>query len=418
MNKKKRSKFKKFMVSLFIISVISLFILIYFVPNIGETFQRTRIVTYDSIQILDHIECYIIRDEAVVFSSVEGTIHYNISEGERVRKDTEILRVDMRNIDPSAENKLEVINQRIERIKNGESIFENDIKKIDDLIDSHIGEIRASKEKGDLSQVRKVEEKIKRLIDKKNIILNNTGLKDNSMEVLKQEKGQLENILNQSVAAYITENSGCISYYIDGYESVFTPANMYLLNKDELENMDMTGQDTVREKVLPNEPLYKIINGATWYVAAWVDSSKADKYIKGDTVFLNFPNGQTKGKIYDIIKEDNGNLVLIEIKHYYPEFWKLRKIDTEIIVANYEGIKLDNDSIVEVDGQIGVYIVDINGKYIFRPVKVIGSYENKTIIESGYYYIETEEGLEKVKTIDLYDEVLRNAKRKIDDLQE
>ncbi len=418
MSKKKQSKLKKVMITLFLVIVISLFFLIYFVPNIGDTFQKTRVVTYDSIQIMDHIECYIIRDETVAFSSVEGAIHYNISEGERVRKGTEILRVDMQKIDPSAENKLEVINQRIERINNGESIFENDIKKIEALIQMNIDEIRKSKDKGNLSQVRRIEEKIKRLIDKKNIILSNTGLKDNSMEALKQEKGQIENMLNQSVISYITGDSGRISYYIDGYESVFTPANMYLLNKDELENMDMTGQNTARVKTLPNEPLYKIICSSTWYIAAWVDENKADKYIKGNTVFFNFPNGQTKGYIYDIIKEDDGNLVLIEIDHYYPEYWKLRRIDTDIIVANYEGIKIDNDSIVEVEGQTGVFIVDINGNYVFRPVKIIGSDDKKTIVESGYYYVETEKGLEKVKTIDLYDEVLRNAKGKANDLQE
>ncbi len=413
MNKKKQSKFKKLIISLFMVAVVSLFILIYFVPNVGETFQKTRVVTYDTIQVTDRIDCYIIRNEKVIFSNVEGTIDYNISEGERVKKDKEILRINQEKVDPDAENKLELINQRIERINNGESIFESDINRIEAQIQTNIDEIRTAKDKGDLSLVRKIEEKMRRLIDKKNIILSNTGLKDNSIEVLKEERGQLENMLNQSVFSYKTQDAGLISYYVDGYESELTPINMYLLDKSELEETSMTGQDTYREKTFPNEPLYKIINSPVWYVATWVDSNKIDKYIIGNTVYLNFANGQTKGLIYDIIKDDIGNLVIIEIGHYYPDYWKLRKVTTDIIVANYEGIKIDNDSIVEVDGQAGVYTVDINGKYVFEPIKIIGSDGKKTIVESGYYYNETEEGLKKVKTIDLYDEVLRNTKRKL-----
>lgn len=413
MTKKKQSKFKKVIISLFVVTVISLFILIYFVPNVGETFQKTRVVNYDTIQVMDRIECYVIRNEKVVFSNVEGVIQYNISEGERVKKDKEVLRVNQEKIDPTAENKLELINQRIERINNGDSIFESDINKIEEHIKINIDEIRKATDEGNLSLVRKIEEKIKRLVDKKNIIMNNTGLKNSSIEILKEEKGQLENMLNQSIYFHKTQDAGLVSYYIDGYESEFTPENMCLLNKDELEKINMRGQDTYREKTFPNEPLYKVIHNPVWYVASWVDSKMIDNYIKGNTVYLNFPNGQTKGVIYDIIKDDNGYLVLIEIDQYYPDFWKLRKITTDIIVANYEGIQIDNDSIVSKEGQEGVYTVDINGNYVFEPIKIIGTDGKKTIVENGYYYIETKEGLEKVKTIDLYDEVLRNTKRKL-----
>ncbi|NLK73201.1 MAG: hypothetical protein GX285_09310 [Clostridiales bacterium] len=414
MVKKKSKKIKKFAVTLFAASVIILFVLIYFVPNFGDTFQRTRIATYDTIQIIDNIEGYVIRDESVVFSNIGGEIHYNVSDGENVKKGSEILRVNIQPIDPKTESKLEVINQRIESINSGGSIFENDIEKIEAQIKVYINDIRIAKDDGNLSEVRKISDKIDRLTDKKDIILKNTGLNSSSIENLEAERGQLQNIIDQSVVSFKTNNSGVISYYIDGYESEFTPLSMYLLKKDALAKMDVEAQDIYREKTFANEPLFKIINSSEWYVVTWVNNNRINNYKKGNTVYLNLPYKQTEGIIYDIIKDnENENLVIIQLDHYYPEFWKLRKIDTEIIVANYEGLSIDNDSIVEKDGQAGVYIIDIDGQHTFRPIKIVGSDDKKTIVESGYYYIQKENGSEKIKTIDLYDEILRNANKKI-----
>lgn len=412
-NKNKKTKpFKKVIISLFITSLIVLFVLIYCIPNVGETFQKTRIATYDTIQIIDNLECYIIRDETVFFSNTEGTIKYIASEGERVRKSSEILRVHVHDIDPTAESKLEVLNQRIEKINNGESIFENDLNKIEEKIASYAEDIRKATDEGNISEIKEFEEKILRLTEKKNIIMNNTGLKNDNIEALEQERNHLQSTISQSIVTFKSSEPGVISYYIDGYETELTPANMYLLNKEELDKIEIEVQNTFREKTLSNEPLFKMIHSSVWYVAAWVDDDKIDNYIKGNTVYLNLPNGQTKGVIYDIIVDEEKNLVLIKMNHYYPDYWQIRKINTEIIVANYEGLKIDNDSIIEVDGRLGVYVVNIDGEYTFMPIKVIGTDGKRTIVENGFFYVQADMGSEKVKTIDLYDEILRKVASK------
>lgn len=415
MNKKQKRKkrFKRFVITLFFAAVVVLFVLIYFVPNVGETLQKTRVATYDNIQIMDNMDCYIIRDETVFFSEEQGAVKYSVTEGERVKKGSEVVQVHIQDIDPTTESKLEVINQRIERLQNGENLFQNDITKIDELIQANINDLRELKEDGNIEGARKIEEKIKRYMDKKNIIINNTGLKNSNIEVLEEERNSLQKVINQSVISYRANYPGIISYCIDAYENELTPMNMYLLDKQELEKMDGAVQDTTREKTKTNEPIYKIVNSSVWYVAGWVTVDKVENYIQGNSVSLNLPDGQTKGIIYDIIMDEEFALVLIQMDHYYPEFWKNRKFNSDIIVADYEGLKIDNDSIAEVDEQKGVYVVDINGDYSFKPIKVIGTDGNKTIVESGYYYIQTEDGLDKVRTINLYDEVLRNASKNV-----
>lgn len=410
---KKNKNFKRFITTLFFTALIVLFILIYFVPNVGETFQKTRVATYDSIQIMDNLDCYVIRNETVFFSNQEGILKYNVDEGERVKKGIEVVKIHAQDIDPSTESKLEVINQRIERLKNGDNLFQNDINKIDELIQLDIDNLRTLQSEGNLAEARKIEEKIKRHMEKKNIIINNTGFKTSNIEALEQERNSLQNVINQSLISCRANYSGIISYYIDAYESELTTMNMYLLNKEEIEKIDGKVHDTTRNKTMAKEPIYKIVDSSVWYVAGWIGLDKVENYIKGNSIILNLPNGKTKGIIYDIIKDEEDALVLIKIKHYYPEFWKLRKINADIIVADYEGLKIDNDSIVEVDDQKGVYTVDISGDYKFKPIKIIGTDGKKTIVESGFYYVQTQNGLEKIKTLNLYDEVLRNAKKNV-----
>lgn len=409
--RKKGIEIKRALWVLFVLVMGILFFLIYFVPNIGETFQKTTIAQYNTIQILDEAECYIVRDETVYYSGAEGSIKYLVDEGERIKKGSEVVKVNMGKIDESMQSQLEIINQKIEQADAG-ALFENDIEVIDDLIKKEVDLLVEKKEQGNLSETKSIQERIDMLTDKKNIIMNNTGIRSGNIDFLKEERNELQSVLDKSTVSYKNAEAGTVSYYIDGYEEFFSKDSMYLLNKESLDNEIIKVENTYRDYVLKGEPIYKIINSSTWYAVLWIDLDKADNYKKGNTIVLNFDNGQTQGVIYDIITEESNAIIIVEIDRYYEDLYKIRKSNVKLVVADYSGLEIFTDSIVEVEGQLGVYVVGIGGEYDFRPIKIVGSDNDKTIVVNAKFQIQTDDGIKDVKTITLYDEILREADKK------
>ena len=310
MQKRKKVKAKKILLSLFIIAVLVLSVIIYIYPMVTGALAQTSIVEYGNLQVTARATCYFIRDENVVTAASSGNIQYYFEEGELVRKETKVLDI----------------------VPGGGS--------------------------------------------------------------------------------YVTNENKVISYYIDGYEDLFSPENMASLKKDAVESLDIQMNDTRRDYAVAGEPVYKEMDNSVWYVALWPKSEDVIKYKKGGPVYLNLPLGQVKGTTYDIIDSGDSWLVLLQFNRYYEDLPKLRKLDAEIITSNYEGLIIANRSITTKDGKPGVYVKDISGEFIFTPVSVIASDGEYSLVESSYYYEKTEDETVKVKTVDPYDEILNHPEKK------
>ena len=182
--------------------------------------------------------------------------------------------------------------------------------------------------------------------------------------------------------SYVSNENKVISYYIDGYEDLFSPENMASLKKDAVESLDIQMNDTRRDYAVAGEPVYKEMDNSVWYVALWPKSEDVIKYKKGSPVYLNLLLGQVKGTTYDIIDSGDSWLVLLQFNRYYEDLPKLRKLDAEIITSDYEGLIIANRSITTKDGKPGVYVKDISGEFIFTPVSVIAS-DGEYLVESS-----------------------------------
>lgn len=214
-----------------------------------------------------------------------------------------------------------------------------------------------------------------------------------------------------SATSYIAMDNRLVSYYVDGCEEIFTPDAMRTLNKEVIENLQIEVSNIKRDSAISGEPLYKAVDNSLWHVIFWVESDKVLKYTKGDTIYLNLPLGQVKGRTIEIIDNKGSWLIIAEFKCYYQELAKLRKIDAEIITADHEGLLISNKSITTKDGKPGVFVKDISGEFVFTPVSVITSDGEYSLVESSFYYDEDEDKNVRIKTVNAYDEILSNPER-------
>lgn len=309
---KKKKKYLKFLITLYLLVLVVLYIVIYAYPRVSGALTPTTILTYDELKVWDDITCYLVRNEQVYTSEVGGAVTYYAEEGALARRGSRIL------------------------------------------------------------------------------------------ELKPVSGGAIEN--------YSCQRNGLISYYIDGNESYYTPENMASLKADDVKKRDENPVNTKRDSVLSGEPLYKLVDNDVWYAVFWVDSTKVSKYQKGSSVTLELSMGSIPGTVYDIV--DNGDewLIILKFERYFVDMPMVRKVEATAVTQDYKGLLVPNESLVTVEGKLGVYVKDISGEYKFKQVKVITTDGESSLVKDSYFYEDTDKGSEKVDTVKIYDEILKNGK--------
>lgn len=211
---------------------------------------------------------------------------------------------------------------------------------------------------------------------------------------------------------YFTDDNYIISYYIDGQEEFFTPENIQTLRKERIQELEIVMADTRRETAVMGEALFKTVENGRWYGAFWVEQDDTVKYTKGTSVTLQLPKGDVKCRTLDIIDDQGQWLILLESDRYYEDLPKLRKENVTVVTSDYEGLLLANESIATEDGQPGVFVKDLGGDFVFRPVSVIASDGRFSLVEHAFFYRKIDGERKKIATVEAYDEILNDPERK------
>lgn len=399
----------------FIKLVFFMIILLYFIYEfiLGMFFQEplTEIVQYGSIDSQKEYECIIIRQESLIEAPMEGNMKYFAEEGEKVEKGFKVAEVYSSNMSDEDRNKLVDINRRILNIQTlEESIFDTDISKLDNEIASLIDSIKTSKIKGKYYEISSYKEELIDKLNKKNRISGGKSFSGINLESLQTEKNALEEKIDSSIVEMYSPDSGIISYYIDGVEEVLTPDNISNIKIDFIKSLDIKPNSMRHEKVIYNQPVFKVIDNTVWYIGIFTDSSDAKNFKVGNKLTVEMNNSKVTGVVDEIINNKDFSLIKVKIYQQAQDFHKERRAILNITMDNYEGLKINRDSIIDKNGQLGVYELDINKKTKFVPIKVIGYKEDNVIIMDSFYYENNDNDSKRINTVNLYDEILRNAK--------
>lgn len=210
---------------------------------------------------------------------------------------------------------------------------------------------------------------------------------------------------NVTLTQMNSEQKGIVSYYVDGYEGYFTPDKMDTLQYKDIEGVRIQPVNLTRKNTLVGEPLFKICEGDYWYMVAWVNPGNISKYEVGNTVKVDLPLAQIKANVERLVDQGDRWLVVMKTTRYYQDFARIRSANATIITQDYSGIKIRNSSITTQNGVAGVYIKSTNREFVFRPVKIITSDGNYSLVYVSNFY---DEDRKKIKTVKIYDEILKN----------
>ena len=408
---KNNQKIKMLLLKIIII-LIAILIIAYIIFEVGNLLlQPTDIVTVENGKISSETstEGYIIREETVLKGeNYKNGMSQIKAEGEKISVNENAFRYYTKD-EESLNNKIKELDNKIAEAQSEENnIFSSDVKVIENEIENKINQMNNVR---DAQKLQEYKGEIEELIKKKTRIIGELSPTGSYMKNLIQKRSEYEKQLNSGSEYMKAQNSGVVSYKVDGLEEKLNVNSLDNITEEFLNKLNLkTGQ------IIPSSnESGKIVNNYYCYIATVIKNNDTQKLEEGKYVKIRLTNGDEISAKVEKLKPDNDKYIaILKITKDVEELIEYRKINFDIIYWSYSGLKVPNTSLIEENGL--KYVVRVRAGYKDKIlVKVNKSNETYSIIED-YSTDELKElgwtsnEIVNNKSIGIYDEIMVNPK--------
>ena len=402
-------------IALVLVYIVFLFITTNFMGNnniVTETAYNYK--AYDIVES----RCYVARDEDYLPASSNGVLVYDVSDGDKVTSDGVIATAYATQEDVAALQQAEELDRKIEYLESLNSVNTSaniGIDTINGQINDRLLSVMKSINAHDYSGISHEEEDLLTSILRKQILTGEQGDISDKIADLKNQRAAI------SVGAPTgTVKAGSAGYFVskvDGYEKTFDITKLDELTVDDIENASPAEID-------PEAYTGKIIKNVNWYLLCPVTADEATALSHADqTVKIRLPSavdGEIPAKIIGVNAHADGEraVAIIQCNYMNDALSKLRRENIEIIVNEYEGLKISKAALHDDDitytttddkGNDTEHTERVQGVYVVYGVELV--FKQVAIDYSGDDYIicnpAPKEGtLLNGSTVSLYDKVV------------
>ncbi len=361
--------------------------------------KLTETVVYGQLNIENTYDGIIFRNELIVGTNVEGNIRYNVADGDKVKKGLKVAEIYR---DSGGAASVQVSEAESEEYVSAQTltISEEDLDlEIDKLVDA----LLEARRRQDFMQVHDLKQDLDLKLDKREMLKNMENISGSGFEEAFVGGGVLSE--GQSITLY-SPKSGIVTFASDGMESVLTLDNIYKLDYDNLLQQQIQVRTLTTDYVTNAKPVYKIVDNSVWMLVAIIEKSEIGLYDEGKYVKVRINGEVVTGVVSKVFETGEKGALVLKMTEQVTDFHKERVVKATIIRENYQGLKIPNSSVINRDGLQGVYILGVDNKAVFKPVRIIGYDKEYAIVKNGFVEVQSEEGSERVRSIDINDDVL------------
>lgn len=381
------NKVNKNAVKYIVCSILGVLIILYFVYQIiqmNSSPYKTEVAFQKNVQTTVNTTAFVVRDEAYITASdAAGTVVSIAEDGKRVGSGDPVAVVFSSAESAAAYVRINELEDEIsyyKQLKNRVGIGTNAPSSYSNMIDDAcLNFISASREGID----RNFNEALKDLRDAvtaRQLAVGEQLSVDSKLTALESELLSLQG----KASGYSTVASPNSGYYIgsvDGYENAISYDDVLNVNCEKINSLLSYQKQTPASTTMG-----KLVDEFNWYLLCNVPYGSSGDIAIGDVVSVNIPNTAV-GKIKCTVafkgnKEGEQVAVVLKCNTMNRDVANLRIEDIEIILNEYNGIRINNSAIREQDGEKGVFVV--RGNIVqFKKINIIESNEEFSIIEAS-----------------------------------
>lgn len=402
-------------IALVLVYIVFLFITTNFLGNnniVTETAYRSK--AYDIVES----RCMIARGEEYLKSDASGVMVYDVSDGDKVTGDGVVATAYASQEDVAAVQQIEDLDAQIaylEMLNEVNSSANVGIDTINSQINERLTAVLKAVNAREFDNISAPEENLLTSILRKQIL---TGEQGNISEKINDLKSQRAAVSAGSPVG--TVKAGSAGYFVskvDGYENTFDITKLDEITVEDIEN-------AAPAEIDPDAYIGKIITEVNWFLLCPVTADEATALSHANAnIKIRLPSavdGEIPAKILYVnnYADSDRAVAVLQCNYMNDALSKLRKENVEIIVNEYEGLKLSKSALHDDD--ITYTVKDDQGNETEKTERVQGVYveygtelvfKQVAILYSGDDYIicneEPDDGvLLNGSTISLYDKVV------------
>lgn len=336
--------------SKFVAIVLSLLLLAYIGYQVFTVFYNpyeSEIVKMGSYTQNIDVEGFFVRDEVKLEQKKQGIVNYLFEDGDKIPKEAVIADVyasqnDVFNI--KKVQRLEAQKTVLERSQSGQS---GDGLKLDMLTNQVnllqldlLGQIN----NGDLASVHLTGDELTYNLNKIATCIDSTVSFDQAIANIDAQIVATNANISTVKTPVVSTESGYFSSFVDGYESVFTPAMLKDLTVDKMETL------LSNKKSATPTNIGKLQNNSSWYFVALVDNRYVENIPIAKTVKLNF-NSKTSKSVDAVVenvitqKDETKSVLVLHSEYLDADFMEMRFESPQISIGDYSGIVIPKEAV-------------------------------------------------------------------------
>lgn len=400
--KRARAKFRRFMRTLLIIAII-IYVIVRLVVASYFSSEKMYEPKYDLLNLNETYKSIIFRKETMVSSNSTGPVKYLVNEGDRVKKGLKIASVTHENSEASA------VVEEVLDIASYQDLIRLDIEGIESEILDTVENINLQLDEKNFLLVSQLKNELDILLAKKKTMLSSKKLIDKGDSSFKESYVGGGNTQVGAEVNFYSPESGIVTFNSDGLESALTIEKIYNINYEAVIESEVATKSLTSNRIIAGNPVYKIVDNSAWFLVSIIDVEDLNLYERNQKLVVEIDKQKLNGVIADVFPSASKGALIIKLTEQYSEFYRKRFVDAQIIRDNYQGLKIENSSVVENNGIIGVYVLGLNNKAVFKPITILGKDDKYSVIKDGYIYIDEDGERVRKKTVDLTDSVIKDG---------
>ncbi len=382
-------KYLKSVIKYTISAIIAVLLITYILYHISGGFDTEISASAANIATQERTvttTAYIMRNETIVSSPVNGAVSYIYSDGEKVPVNTPIAEVYSSSaISEEKQKRIVEINQKIKLLKASNmsrSEQFTDTNTTDTLIENNIFSYLSYADSGDITAARAKADNLLIQLNRRRIIVGSTQNYDAQIASLNAEKASLYGSSGAAPTQIISEKPGYFWSVTDGYEGIFT--------SNAVENMTFSSYHSLimsepkdHAATSAGYPIGKIVTDFEWHIACEINRSELHRFVTGGNYGVRFSvSGGTlvSMKLQRVLTDiSSDTAVLIFVTGDMPENLRyIRKQTVQLVSNEYTGYRVPVSAVRLQDGTTGVYV--LRGSLVmFKKIEIL--------CESDGYYI-------------------------------
>ncbi len=341
---------------------------------------------YGALGFEKDINAAIVRDERIINAENYSKLNFLVNEGERVDAGQKVVEVYVWGFNESVLQELLALQQEIKEYQEEtlrDVTSNQELNALNSAVITAAQQARDAVRTGGTGDLLAIERTLKDSMERRRQFLKDTVNTDPTLtERYAEETAKVEQLENFK-RDYLAEDSGMVSFYFDGYESLFSPGELPNLSVDSLTRLF---RGTLQKPVAPRAetPLYRLVDSQHWYCVFGASRNERVSISEGMTVSIAFEGYNDKpyqGTVASVaVNNDQGAVYVLEMSEDLGPFLAVRHVKATL-KQDFEGIKAPASAITELDGTPYIRVRENNG-VIEIPVRVLYMDEREAIVES------------------------------------